>query len=230
MEQRASVDVTWPQTRWLDSDTVLVIDRIGEPHEELAADERKYAAAMSRARLREFMAGRTIARQALQLLQVRQGAAIPMGSGGEPLWPQGVSGSLSHTAAHAVALIARSSRHISVGVDLDDQRLLGTAAAAELMTPDEVTVVLEQGWTGEAAIAQNLVFLAKESVFKFQYAITRRRDLEFDQVRVHASGRRGVLTASATAEDADLQRVLASAQIFHEEIHGLRICWCLTRS
>jgi 4'-phosphopantetheinyl transferase EntD len=210
----------------LDADTILVIDHIGETLEELAADEREYAATMSRARRREFAAGRTVARQALRLLQHSPGTGIPMGMGGEPIWPQGMSGSLSHTSTHAAALIARATRHGSVGVDLDDQRLLGTEAAVELMTRQEIDIVIAQGWAHDVAIAQNLVFLAKESLFKYQYPITGRRELDFDEVSLHPSERSGVLTASC-AHDPGLQRVLAQARIFHLEIQGLRICWTL---
>jgi 4'-phosphopantetheinyl transferase EntD len=153
-----------------------------------------------------------------------------MGAGGEPVWPQGISGSLSHTATNTVVLIARSAHHASVGVDIDDQRLLSTAAAEELMTPDEVAVVLAQGWTSDIAIAQNLAFLAKEALFKYQYPITRKRELEFDDVHLKASEDTGVLAAWCGLEDNNLQRVLASARIFFGEIQGVRICWTLPRA
>jgi len=102
-----------------------------------------------------------------------------MGSGGEPLWPVNYVGSLSHTSTHVAALVARATRHTSVGVDLDDGRLLGVAAAGELMTEFEVEAVLAEGWTVDAEIAPNLAFLVKEALYKYQYPKTRFRELGF---------------------------------------------------
>jgi 4'-phosphopantetheinyl transferase EntD len=99
-----------------------------------------------------------------------------------------------------------------------------------LMTTDEIAVVLAQGWTSDIAIAQNLAFLAKEALFKYQYPITGRRELEFDEVRLQASERTGVLATSCATDDPALQSALSPARVFHEEIHGLRMCWVLPRS
>lgn len=225
--QQSFVKTRWPHVRWLDADTVLVVDRIEAVREDLVENERACAATMSRARLREFAGGRAVARRALECLEHSPYTGIPMGAAGEPVWPQGISGSLSHTTTHAAVLVARSTLHASVGIDLDDQRLLGGVAASELMTDDEIEAVFAQGWTGDLAIAQNLVFLAKESVFKYQYPLIGRRELDFHEVRLRTSERRGVLAASSAVEDPALQHVVGSARIFHEEIQGLRLCWAL---
>jgi 4'-phosphopantetheinyl transferase EntD len=128
MEQLRRPEMTWPHTRWLDLDTVLVVDRIGAPGEELATNGRLHVHGMSTGRLKEFTAGRAVARRALALLREPANRGILIGTGGEPLWPGAISGSISHTATHAIALVARSTRHTSVGVDLDDRRLIGAAA------------------------------------------------------------------------------------------------------
>jgi 4'-phosphopantetheinyl transferase EntD len=218
----------WPQVRWLDQHAVLVLDLIGADGESLSSVERGIAVAMSTARRREFTGGRTAARHALGLLRYPSDNGIAMGMAGEPIWPTGVVGSLSHTTRHAAALVGRSLRYVSLGVDLDDGRPLGTAASADLMTDSEVAVVLAQGWTDDLAIAQNIAFLAKEALFKYQYPLTHRRDLDFDEVRLHTGDHIGVLGASAAApEDLELQTHLATVRIFHEVIQGLRLCWVL---
>lgn len=209
---------------------MLLVDLMGTDSKSLLADERAIATAMSPARLREFAGGRAVARRALELLQYPNSVGIPMGADGEPIWPAGAVGSLSHTATHAAALVARSAHHASLGLDLDDGRLLGPAAAADLMTDSEVEAVLAQGWTRDVAIAQNIAFLAKEALFKYQYPITHRRELDFDEVHLHACEQAGVLGASCSVEDPALQAHLAKARIFHEVIHGLRLCWALPSS
>lgn len=227
MQSDRSKRPAWPQSLWLDSDTVLFVDRVDGESQVLLAAERDLASTMTPARRREFAGGRAAARRALELLQFPKAVCIPMGSAGEPVWPNGAAGSLSHTATHAAALIARSARHASVGIDLDDQRLLGTAAAADLMTADEVQAVLAAGWTHDAAVAQNIAFLAKEAVFKYQYPITRRRELEFDEIRLRQSGSPGVLRVTCSVADSALQETMGQGRIFYKSIHGLRVCLVL---
>jgi len=218
----------WPYIRWLGADLVLVINRISSLPGELASSERAHATTMTPARLREFAAGRAVARHALQLLQQDGHDGIPMGVGGEPIWPVGAVGSISHTSTHAAALVARSETYASVGLDLDDGRLLGAAAATDVMTDAEVTTVLAQTWTSDVAIAQNIAFLAKEALFKYQYPITRRHDLEFNEIELRGADAQGVLGASCATEDAELQSLIAASRTFYQEIHGLKICWSLS--
>ncbi len=217
----------WPYVRWLGANLVLVINRISSLPGELASSERAHATTMTPARLREFAAGRTVARHALQLLRHSHRDGVPMGANGEPIWPVGTVGSISHTSTHAAALVARSENYASVGLDLDDGRLLGAAAAMDLMTDAEVAAVLAQGWTSDVAIAQNIVFLMKEALFKGQYPIIRRHDLEFNEIELRGADAQGVLGASCATEDAELQRLIAASRTFYQEIHGLRICWSL---
>jgi 4'-phosphopantetheinyl transferase EntD len=216
---------TWPVIRSPDADTVLIIDCIGATQCELIGQERTQASEMTLGRRREFAAGRALARQALALLGESSNPEIPMGSGGEPLWPVNFVGSLSHTATHVAALVARATRHVSVGVDLDDGRLLGAAAAGELMTASEVEAVLAQEWTADEEIARNLAFLAKEALYKYQYPKTRFRELGFDEVRLYRT--ETGLRACTALEGLNLQAVITNGALFSEEIHKLRVCWVL---
>lgn len=221
----AGATLSWPYVHWLGVDTVVVVDRMAGVAQILAEEEFAYASAMTPARQREFASGRALARRAMQLLRLPPGIAIPIGTEGDPVWPTGVAGSISHTATHVAVLLSLSSRHASVGIDIDDERPLGSAAAAELMTDAEVQLVLSAGWTGDAAIAKNLVFSAKESLFKYQYPLTGQRDLDYCQVLLIASEQPGVLGASCMISDPSLQEVLVPARLFYKRIQGVRTCW-----
>ena len=217
----------WPFIRWPDADTVLIIDCIGATRRELVGRERAQANEMTVGRRREFAASRALARQALALLGESSNPEIPIGSGGEPLWPVNFVGSLSHTATHVAALVARATGHASVGVDLDDGRLLGAAAARDLMTESEVDAVLAQGWTADAEIARNLAFVAKEALFKYQYPLTGFQELEFDDVRLQRT--EAELSASTQIEEANLRAIITNGVLFYEEIQDLRVCWVISR-
>jgi len=99
--------------------------RCPSPRNELA-----FTATINRWRLREFVAGRGLARHALERLQHFSDAGITMGRGGEPVWPRGISGGVSHNAEHVAVLVARSARYTSVGVELSERRPMSVVAAA----------------------------------------------------------------------------------------------------
>lgn len=69
-------------------------------------------------RRREFGWARAAGREAL----ARFGAgpvAIPRGAGGQPIWPAGFVGSLSHCREVCAAVVARSHGYLAVGVDVE---------------------------------------------------------------------------------------------------------------
>ena len=225
MKRSGRIDSLWPRIAWLDRDSVLVVDLIDEVIGDLKGKEHALATNMSKGRAREFIAGRTVARRALRNLQPSCEAEILIGVGGEPIWPPDISGSLSHTSSFVAALVARSCMHPSVGIDLDDPRPIDSHAAREIMTEDEVAAVLSACWTSDFAIARNLVFLAKESFFKFQFPLTQIRDLDFDAVRLRASETIGALEVSPRADVPIVDGVCRRARIFVLEIHGVRMCY-----
>jgi 4'-phosphopantetheinyl transferase EntD len=126
------------------------------------------AAAVARAvakRRRELAFGRACARAAL-------GAhiAIGIGPGGAPIWPLGVTGSITHTDDYAAAAVVRSG---NIGIDVE---LLARIA--------EVPGLAERvALPSERAVPVGVVFSAKESVYKCLYP-TAGRFLEFADVEL----------------------------------------------
>ena len=144
------------------------------------------------ARLREIRAGRAVARGAMAHAGIKPGP-ITSGACGEPIWPKGVCGSVSHTARYAAAVVARSGSCDSLGIDLDDDRELGEAAAREIALAEELELLSasEFSATYPHARAENLLFCAKEAIFKCQFSITRFSDLDFLDVALVRSPRGG---------------------------------------
>ena len=82
------------------------------PEEELALGD-----AVEKRR-REFVTGRACAREALAGLGL---PPSPIGSGtkGEPLWPPGVTGSITHCEGYRASAVARSSSALMLGIDAE---------------------------------------------------------------------------------------------------------------
>lgn len=119
---------------------------------QLAAEEREAIARAVPSRRREFATARACARRCIAQLGFPP-AALPRGSGGEPLWPHGLTGSLTHKASLCAAAVARSRDLIAVGLDLELDEPLDDGVAAFVGAPSR------------------LHFSAKESVLKAAQAL-----------------------------------------------------------
>ncbi len=120
----------------------------------------------------EFLAGRLCARSALQqLADLHHVPAI--GDDRAPIWPPGISGSITHGTGWAGAIVAHSRQWQGLGLDmetlLDDER--ATRLAGEILTPDE----LARMDPAQVSLTVTLTFSIKESLFKALYPIVGKR-------------------------------------------------------
>jgi 4'-phosphopantetheinyl transferase EntD len=115
-----------------------------------------------------FALGRAAARDALRELDPSEPGAIPRGSGGEPLWPEGIVGTISHSRELAVAVVGGRRDYVGLGVDVEDLGRGPSPRAARLVCrPSEMKWVDPESGTVRLA----LLFSAKEAVFKALYPI-----------------------------------------------------------
>lgn len=94
------------------------------------------------ARVAEYHAGRAAARAAMVTLGLPP-RPIPMGPDRAPIWPSGLTGSISHTARSCVAAVGMSDDWAGIGVDLEE------ATALDPLLVGEVCTVPEQTWLGQ---------------------------------------------------------------------------------
>lgn len=123
----------------------------------------------------EHLAGRLCARAALHSLS-GQGPIPGRDSDGVPLWPQGITGSITHGNGQAAALVAWTRDWRGLGIDLEHQLQAERAArlAQEILTADELQRAA--GLTADAfAQRVTLTFSLKESLFKALYPLTLTR-------------------------------------------------------
>jgi 4'-phosphopantetheinyl transferase EntD len=159
-------------------------------------------------RKREFTAGRTCARGALAGLGVA-GGSILAGRRGQPLWPLGVRGSITHTDWYCGAAAARTVDFIAIGID------------AELHTPLDGAVMnvicteKEKGWCGQGHPGihrAKLLFCVKEGLFKAAYPILGMDPGYLNvEVTVDLNARSFRLSAAKSGE-RELARLLEATQ------------------
>lgn len=133
-------------------------------------------------RRREFTTGRHCARIALDRLGAPP-AAIGAGPNGEPLWPRGVVGSITHCAGYRAAAVAWASDVRSIGIDAEPHAPL----PADVL--DAIALTIERAQLRRLTLSRGAVswdrvlFSAKEAVYKAWFPLTGRT-LDFADARV----------------------------------------------
>ncbi|MBB2747241.1 UNVERIFIED_ORG: 4'-phosphopantetheinyl transferase EntD [Microbispora rosea subsp. rosea] len=150
------------------------------PGMTLYPEEAAYVAKAVDKRRGEFTAGRHCARAALALLGLPP-AAIPPGESGAPVWPEGVTGSITHCAGYRAAAV--STRALSVGIDAEPHLPLPDGILDVVSPEEERRTLARLGASDGGRHWDRVLFSAKESVYKAWYPLARRR-LGFEDVLI----------------------------------------------
>ena len=132
------------------------------------------AAAVARAvesRRREFTSVRHCARLALEQLGVPYRPLVP-GPRGEPDWPAGVVGSMTHCEGFRAAVVARSRDLASVGIDAEPHRPLPAGLLDTIALPEEGRRIRALLGRHPRVAWDRLLFSAKEAVYKAWFPLT----------------------------------------------------------
>lgn len=121
-------------------------------------------------RVAEFHAGRAAARAAMVALSLPP-LPVPMGPDRAPVWPEGITGSISHCATACVAVVGLRQNWAGIGVDLEEATPLEPTLVEQICTRAERRWLGEQPGTERGLLAK-LIFSAKEAAYKAQYPTT----------------------------------------------------------
>lgn len=153
-----------------------------EPDAFLFAEERDAIGRAVPKRQREFATARSCARRALLRLGI-PAKPIPSGTAGEPLWPAGIVGSITHCAGYRAAAVSRAQLLDGIGIDAELNEPV-SAPAGGLIVQERERPQLEALAAAHPMIYwERLIFSAKEAAFKVWYPRTERW-LEFDDAWV----------------------------------------------
>jgi 4'-phosphopantetheinyl transferase EntD len=140
-------------------------------------------------RQREFAAGRTAARTAMAQLGWPP-LAVPSATDRSPIWPEGLVGSIAHTARVCVVIAGRRDQVHAMGIDIEENLPLEPNLWEAICTPEELCTVASLPLSEQGPWVTRL-FCAKEAFYKWQHPQTGRM-LDFRDVQVtlnqHCSG------------------------------------------
>jgi 4'-phosphopantetheinyl transferase EntD len=121
-------------------------------------------------RRNEFITVRYCAREALGELGV-QPVPILKGEKGEPCWPDGIVGSLTHCEGYRGAAVARLGEVRSVGIDAEPHEGLPKGVLDAVSLPAERAALQAMP---TALHWDRILFCAKEATYKAWFPLTRR--------------------------------------------------------
>jgi 4'-phosphopantetheinyl transferase EntD len=149
---------------------------------ELFPEERLSMGRAVQKRQWEFMTGRACARLAMSRLGVPP-VAIPSGRHGEPLWPAGVVGSITHCLRYRACAAARSENVITLGIDAEPNAPLPDGVMEEVAHGRELELFELATESGRCVDLPRLLFSAKEAIYKAWFPLAGRW-LGFDDVEL----------------------------------------------
>ncbi|MCP4821485.1 MAG: 4'-phosphopantetheinyl transferase superfamily protein [Shimia sp.] len=153
-------------------------------------------------RKREFAAGRRAARQALEMLD-HPAQAIPKASNRTPVFPTGLTGSITHDRHSALAIVAPETKYRAVGIDVEPDAPLKPELMRAICTPEEANVLAALPQDERLLLGRRL-FSAKEAVFKAQFPLTQQI-FGFDAVTIAFDSLRTSFTARFTRDIASVR-------------------------
>jgi 4'-phosphopantetheinyl transferase EntD len=181
----------------------VAVDTLADPPEaSLFPEEKAYVQQAVEKRRLEFTTARWCARRAMTELG-RPPSAILRGARGEPRWPAGMVGSITHCAGYRGAVLAEKDDITTVGIDAEPNEPLSNGVLEAVARPDEQSRIRTLLHDDPSVRWDRLLFSAKESVYKSWFPLTSRW-LDFEEADLVIDPAAGTFAARLLATGARL--------------------------
>lgn len=135
-------------------------------------------------RRNEYTTARYCAREALARLGLPP-TPVVSGLRGEPRWPDGVVGSLTHCAGYRGAVLGRAEDVVTIGIDAEPNDRLAHGVLDAVSLPAEREWIRDLTGSAPGVSWDRLLFSAKESVYKAWFPLAKCW-LDFDDALITA--------------------------------------------
>jgi 4'-phosphopantetheinyl transferase EntD len=153
-------------------DAAVVVGGGEEREVELFPQEEEAVGNAVEKRRREFVTARACARAALAQLGYPD-QPVPSGSRGEPVWPAGVVGSITHCAGYRGCAVAPADEMATIGIDAEVAKPLPLDLIADIALPEERAGLQRLSLEDSTVSWDRLLFSIKESIYKAWFPLAR---------------------------------------------------------
>jgi enterobactin synthetase component D len=178
-------------------DVLLLASPVDDYIDRISADERLLVQNAVSKRQKEFSTGRWLARHGIQQLGL---SAVPIlqGAVNEPVWPAGVTGSITHTANMCMVALCRDEYCAGLGIDLEARPAEFSDLEHLILSDHERREDENGGYSGTDRV--RLLFSAKESLYKAIYP-NLGRFVDFQEICIEVDGENAEYAATAVDDD-----------------------------
>jgi 4'-phosphopantetheinyl transferase EntD len=198
----------------IDANTVCVAGRIADYTGDLAEADRLRISNSVNERRQEFSTGRYFAKHALSFLGFR--SSDPLGlDGRRPVWPKGVTGSISHSDTLAFVIVSNHPWLKGLGVDIEPATAPPPATDRLVFTRTELDRISD-----ENRLFATRLFSAKEAVFKAVNPIAKKM-IGFQDVELEFGDAASCFSARYTGANRSnriMQRGLGVSTVYRAHI------------
>jgi 4'-phosphopantetheinyl transferase EntD len=191
----------------------------GDPA-SLFPEEAAFLGSAVAERAQQFAAGRACARRLLAEFGILD-FPIKVAENRQPLWPEALVGSITHTNGFCAAVVAERTRICALGLDSEIAGRVRRELWRHICAADEINWLESLPESSRCAAATTL-FSAKEAFYKCQYPLARQW-LYFHDVRVELPAwgdARGTFLIHPTRDiafSAHTEFPLQGRYVFHEQ-------------
>jgi 4'-phosphopantetheinyl transferase EntD len=157
----------------LPASVVAVETRGDRPGVALFPEEEAVVERAVEKRRREYATVRWCARTAFERLGLPP-QAVPTGPHGEPRWPDGVVGSMTHCDGYRACALARPADVVALGIDAEPNLPLPGGLLPDIARPEEIPRLRALERRVPGVHWDRLLFSAKESVYKAWFPLAGR--------------------------------------------------------
>ena len=168
-----------------------------------------------------FLAGRFCAKNALFLLGTSN-TSILIGEQRNPIWPDGIIGSISHSADTAVSVVAEQKNLLGIGIDVE--AVVGSnIESIKHMFATKTELELIHSTCCNAEESLTALFSSKESFFKAAFP-SMNRYIDFDSiVLVNIDSTKQVFDFDVVRDLSPRLKAGTRVQAMYRKIHNQQI-------
>jgi 4'-phosphopantetheinyl transferase EntD len=181
---------------------------IADHFQDLHPLEQNHVKKAVQKRRNEFSTGRVCAHLALTALG-KPTTPLLAGDKREPLWPEGIIGSISHSANCCIAAVSDDPALLSIGLDVEKNEAISASIRDMIALPEEIEALANYK---DDPRLWKLIFSAKESVYKCLFPLLHQW-IGFKQARLNFDFHQGTFSAQ-------LDPSLSIPERFSSAMHG----------